>query len=97
MPDEALRTKHSMWLAIGRQALAFVGGIILAAFILGGRQQKINDLVNWKDKTAPLIDRMDSQGSLSFHHFHEEYLRTQARQEKMIGELDSRLRDLERK
>jgi hypothetical protein len=85
-----------MWIGFARTA---VSGVIAAGaviFFFGGREAKINDLVSWKVETAPVIKRIDSEGSVSFHVFHKEYERTQQRQEDQIKELDKRLRDLER-
>lgn len=86
-----------IWVNIGKQMLTFAAGVIAAAFILGGARQKVVDVYNWKMEVAPRIERMDSQGSLSFHHFHDEYMRNQARQDEKIKELDRQVRDLERR
>lgn len=77
--------------------LSFVGGVILAAYVVGQRTGKVAELVDWKAETAPRIERMDGQGTLSFKLFHEEYLRTQNRQEETLKELDKRLREVEKK
>ena len=93
MPDES---KHSIWIGAARTV---VSGVIAAGaviFFFGGREAKINDLVTWKIETAPIIKRIDSEGSVSFHVFFKEYERTQNRQEEAVKELDKRLRDLER-
>jgi hypothetical protein len=89
--------------------LSFVGGVILAAYVVGQRTGKVGELVDWKTETVPRLERMDSKGTLSFEGFHDEYLRTQARQEaaltklqeevhdKQITDLKERLLTLERK
>ncbi len=89
-------TKSTL-VGIGRTALSFAIGVIASAFFLGGREAKINDLNSWKEQTAPRIERMDSQGTLSFEYFHTEYDKTQARQEKKLEELDKQVRELQRK
>jgi hypothetical protein len=85
-----------MWIGVARTV---VSGVIAAGaviFFFGGREAKINDIVAWKADTAPKIQRMDTTGTLSFDLFHKEYLRTQARQEEALKDLDHRIRDLER-
>jgi hypothetical protein len=85
-----------MWIGVGKQVLSFVVGVIAAAFILGGARQRVNDVYTWKLEMAPRIERMDSKGTLSFELFHAEYLRTQARQEEKLKELEKEIRTLER-
>ena len=83
------------WIAIISTILSFVVGVIFAAYILGQRTGKVLDLTDWKNETAPRIERMDASGTISFKLFHEEYLRTQTRQEEMLKDLDKRVRQLE--
>jgi hypothetical protein len=93
MPEQ---TKQ-LWIGAAR---TIVSGIIAAGaviFFFGGREAKINDLVAWKVRTEPVIQRMDTTGTLSFDLFHKEYERTQQRQERRQDDLDKRVRDLERK
>jgi RNA-splicing ligase RtcB len=95
MPD-GMPDKHSIWLGAARTV---VSGVIAAGaviFFFGGREAKINDLVAWKIRTEPVIQRMDTTGTLSFDLFHREYERTQHRQEEEMKELEKRVRDLER-
>ena len=92
MPD-----RNSVWIGMARTV---VSGVIAAGaviFFFGGREAKINDLVAWKIRTEPVIQRMDTTGTLSFDIFHKEYERTQRRQEEALKDLDHRIRDLERK
>jgi hypothetical protein len=85
------------WITIGSAILSFAVAVIFATYILGQRTGKVLDLESWRNEAAPRIERMDGQGTLSFKLFHEEYLRTQERQEKKLDDLDKRLRELERK
>jgi hypothetical protein len=87
---------HSIWVGIGKQILSFIVGVIAAAFVLGSARQRVSDLTAWKTKTEPRIERMDSQGTLSFELFHKEYERTQLRQEEKLKELEKEIRTLER-
>jgi hypothetical protein len=108
VPDEPKNGKGK-WIAICTSVLSFLAAIIFGAYVLGQRTGKVLDLNNWKTETVPRLERMDSQGTLSFKSFHEEYLRTQARQEatllrleqelhdKQMEDLKSRLTTLERK
>jgi hypothetical protein len=93
MPENA----KELWLGIGKQALTFAVGVITAAFVLGGTRQKIHDMAVWKAEVAPRIERMDSKGTISFDIFHNEYLRTQARQEERLKELEKEVKELLKK
>jgi hypothetical protein len=81
------------WIAIVSGILSFVAAIIFAAYVLGQRTGKVIDLQDWKNETAPRIERMDGQGTTSFKLFHEEYLRTQKRQEDKLNELEKAIYD----
>ncbi len=89
-------TKHSVWIGVARTAVSAIVAAGAVIFFFGGREAKINDIVNWKSETAPIIKRMDTTGTLSFDLFHKEYLRTQDRQEKKLEELEKEVRLLER-
>jgi len=93
MPDEQPKNGRAKWIAIGSTILSFVVGVVFAAYVLGQRTGKVLDLTDWKTETAPRIERMDSQGTTSFKIFHDEYLRTQARQEAKLIELEQRIYD----
>jgi hypothetical protein len=94
MPDEPKNGK-AKWTAIGASVLSFLAAIIFGAYVLGQRTGKVLDLHDWKTETAPRIERMDSQGTTSFKIFHDEYLRTQARQEAKLLELEKEIHDKE--
>jgi hypothetical protein len=87
---------HSVWVNVGKQVLSFVVGVIAAAFILGRNSQRINDVVAWKAQIAPIIERMDSKGTLSFDHFHDTYDKQEIRTEKRLDELEKEIRTIER-
>jgi hypothetical protein len=95
MPTDDSHPK-AVWVGIGKQVLSFVVGVIATAFMLGGARQRVNDVYQWKVEMSPRIERMDSKGTLSFELFHAEYLRTQARQEEKLKELEKEIRALER-
>jgi hypothetical protein len=82
---------------IVKTAASFALGVVAAAFFLGGREAKINDVAQWKQETAPRIERMDNIGSHSFEYFQKEYEKTQSRQEKKLEELEKDIRELQRK
>jgi hypothetical protein len=93
--------KH-VWVGIGKQVLSFVIGGIAVAFFLGGREAKINTLAadteNWKrqwPEEKSRIERMDSQGTLSFKFFREDYEKTQAQQFQQIKDLESEVKHME--
>lgn len=93
------------WIAIVSTFVSFAVGVIFAAYVLGQRTGKVIELGKemddwkreWKEVHAPHIERMDSRGTLSFEHFHQEYLRNQQRREEQLKDLDKRVRELERK
>lgn len=84
------RTK---WVAISLPILAAVAGILGFFYGVGQRTNKIAEVVEWKNETAPRIERMDRSGTTSFDLFHQEYLRTQARQEDKLKELEQQIHD----
>ena len=85
------------WIAVVSTIISFVVGVVVAAYVVGQRTGTVLELQDWKNETAPRIERMDGQGTTSFKIFHVEYLRTQQRQEDNLKEFDKRLRELERK
>ena len=96
MPDDSSHPK-AVWFGLGKQILAFSGGVILAAYVLGQRTGKVNDLVLWRDAIAPKIERMDSVGSLSFDHFHKQYEKDQHRIDERLRELEKDVKELQKK
>jgi hypothetical protein len=88
--------RNQMWIGLARTAVSGVIAAVAVIFFFGGREAKINDLVAWKVRTEPVIQRMDTTGTLSFDLFHKEYERTQLRQEEKIKELEKEIRQLER-
>ena len=88
--------KHSIWIGVARTGVSAIIAAIAVIFFFGGREAKINDIVAWKVRTEPVIQRMDTTGTLSFDLFHKEYERTQHRQEEQVKDLDKRVRDLEK-
>jgi UDP-2,3-diacylglucosamine pyrophosphatase LpxH len=94
MSDESNnKNGKGKWVAIVSTILSFAVGVIFAAYVLGQRTGKVLDLQEWKTETVPRLERMDSKGTLSFEGFHDEYLRTQARQEAMLIELEREIHD----
>jgi hypothetical protein len=92
MPEEHKNGKGK-WVAIVSTIVSFVVGVIVASYALGQRTGKVLDIDAWKAETAPRIERMDAQGTISFKLFHEEYLRTQSRQEEWIKKLENEIHD----
>ena len=91
-------TQHkAAWLSIWKQALSFLVGVVVAAYAVGSARQKTNDLLNWKAEIAPKIERIDSEGSLSFHSFERHYKETQDRQNERLKELERDVKELQKK
>ncbi len=81
------------WLAISLPILAAIVAVLGFIYAVGQRTSKIIEVVEWKNDTAPRIERMDANGTTSFKLFHEEYLRTQARQEAKLIDLESQIHE----
>lgn len=88
---------RTAWVEIGKQVLSFIVGVIVAAFILGRNSQRINDVVQWKTQIAPVIERMDSRGSLSFEHWQRGYDKQELRTEEHFKKLDAEIDELQKK
>lgn len=93
MPDEHPRNGKKWIVPLVSAILSFIVGVVFAAYIIGQRTGKVLELEEWKADTAPRIERMDGQGTLSFKLFHEEYLRTQVRQDSKLIELEKEIHD----
>ena len=87
----------NIWIAVGKQVFSAAIAVGAVVFFFGGREAKINDVVAWKNKTEPVIQRMETSGTLSFDLFHKEYERTQHRQEEELKELEKQVREIEKK
>jgi hypothetical protein len=96
MPDGQSPHTATQWVGVWKNVISFVVGVVVASFVVGSARQKVQDLVKWKEDTAPRIERMDRSGTTSFDLFHQEYLRTQQRQEEKLKELEKEIRQLER-
>ena len=81
------------WIAISLPILAAIVAVLGFIYAIGQRTSKIVEVVDWKNDTAPRIERMDAQGTTSFKLFHDEYLRTQARQEAKLIDLEAQIHD----
>ena len=95
MPNDSSNNKSSRWVVIGIPVLSFVFTIIWVVYGIGQRTSKIVEVVDWKAETAPRIERMEAKGTNSFEIFHEEYLRTQTRQEAKTADLEKQIHDKE--
>jgi hypothetical protein len=83
------------WITIGLPIVIAAVGVLGFIYAVGQRTNKIVDVVDWKHDVAPRIERMDSKGTLSFEIFHEEYLRTQSRQEEWLRKIERDVHDKE--
>lgn len=92
-----------LWAGIAKQALSFIIGVVLAAFILGKNSQKVNEMLawktdvteRWKKDVAPRIERMDRQGTISFENFQKTYDVEQAKQYKRLEKLEEEVSHLD--
>lgn len=89
--------KHSLWMGIWKQAMSFLIGVIVAAFFVGSRTQRIKDIQTWKDHISPKIERMDSVGSLSFDHWKVTYEKEQKHNEDRLKTLEVDVKELQKK
>ena len=103
---------HSTRVAIISACVSFALSIVFAAYIVGQRTGKVLDLEKWRNEISPKIERMDSVGTLSFEHWKvahdresDHYKQEHAkahdlardRIEARFKDLDSRMRELEKK
>ena len=95
MPDEP--HPKAAWVSIGKQILSFIVGIVVASFVLGSARQRVSDLTTWKAQISPVIERMDSKGTLSFEHFEKSYQNDQRRNEKRLDDLETEMKDLQKR
>jgi hypothetical protein len=93
MPDPS--DGKTKWVTIGLPILIAVFSVAGFIYVVGQRTNKIVEVVDWKAETAPRIERMDSKGTLSFEIFHDEYLRTQSRQEEWLKKVERDIHDKE--
>jgi hypothetical protein len=94
MADTANNLKHR-WLNVSIPIITFVVGVISAAYILGQRTGKVQEILDWKAETAPRIERFDSSGTLSFKFFQENYKDEQAKQYKRLEALEGEVKHIE--
>jgi hypothetical protein len=81
------------WLVIGLPILAAIMAVLGFMYGVGQRGGKITEVVDWKNDTAPRIERMDAKGTVSFELFHAQYDKEQAQQYERIKELEHALYD----
>lgn len=63
MAIDLTKNHTTLWATIGKVILPFAGGIIAAAFFLGGRSRDMGDLLKWKSEAALHIQKMDDEGT----------------------------------
>jgi len=81
------------WFAVAIPILAAATAVLGFMYGIGQRGGKITEIVDWKNETAPRIERMDSKGTVSFELFHIQYDKEQAQQYERIKELEHALYD----
>lgn len=92
MPDEKPKNGNR-WLLIGLPLMSAVFAVLGTVYLVGQRTNKIAEVVEWKNDTAPRIERMDSKGTVSFELFHIQYDKEQAQQYERIKDLEHALYD----
>jgi hypothetical protein len=75
------------WLVYALPIISAFFAVIGTVYVIGQRTNKIVEVVDWKKETAPMIEKMNGEGTTSFKIFHEEYLRRQVRQEAEAEQL----------
>jgi hypothetical protein len=104
MPEET--HKRSLWLGIIERAVTIGLTIIIAAFFLGGKREKLtqkvgtleSDMAAWKEEWKAEhkhITAMDLEGSVATKNFIAQYDKEQAKQYEMLKELQSEVKHLE--
>ena len=87
--------KHSTRIALVSAAISFFLSAIFAAYIVGQRTGKILQIEAWQKETAPRIERMDREGTVSFGFFKSTYEDEQSKQYKRLEELEKQSRHIE--
>jgi hypothetical protein len=82
------------WLAVGIPIMAAATAVLGFMYGIGQRGGKITEVVDWKNETAPRIERMDSKGTVSFELFHVQYDKEQAQQYERIKELERKVEQI---
>lgn len=88
-------SKHSTRVAIISGLVSLVLSIVFAAYIVGQRTGKVLVLEKWQNETAPRIERMDRQGTVSFEYFLTHYKEEQGKQYARLKALEDEVRHLE--
>jgi hypothetical protein len=88
--------KHSTRVAIVSALVSLVFSIVFAAYIVGQRTGKVLEIEKWKNETAPRIERMDRQGSISFDYFKTQYDKEQAQQHAQIQKVENEISHLDK-
>jgi hypothetical protein len=91
----AEESKHPMRIAIISASVSFFLSAVFAAYIVGQRTGKILDIEKWRNETAPRIERIDAQGTLSQQFFLKNYAEEQAKQYKRLDVLEEKVSHLE--
>lgn len=81
------------WLVYLLPIVSAFFAVIGTVYVIGQRTNKIVEVVDWKKDTAPLIEKMNGEGTTSFKIFHEEYLRRQVSQEAELNRLQQEIHD----
>lgn len=98
--DTPIKGNHTnLWASIGKLVVPFLIGIASAAFWFGVRSQKMasnqTELMVWKDRVDPQIQRMDSKGTAAGERFSLEQGKELGRMEKEIEELKKEAKSIE--
>jgi hypothetical protein len=87
--------KHPARIAIVSAAVSFFLSAIFAAYIVGQRTGKVLEIDSWKKETAPRLERMDAQGTLSQQYFLKTYSEEQGKQYERLKKLEEQVSHLE--
>jgi hypothetical protein len=88
--------RHSTRVAIASALISLVLSIVFAAYIVGQRTGKVLEIEKWKNETAPRIERMDRQGSISFDYFKQQYEKEQGSQYARIQKVENEISHLDK-
>lgn len=88
-------SSHSTRVAIISAAVSFFLSCVFAAYVVGQRTGKLLDVEKWRTESAPRIERMDAQGTLSQQYFLKSYAEEQGKQYKRLEKLEESVSHLE--
>lgn len=85
----------SLVVAIGKQVISFLLGVVVAAYLFGGKTQQFTDMLSWKDKVDLRLERMDNEGTHASKNTLLENAKEFGRDEARIDKIEEESRKID--